>query len=68
MADTFEAAKAAADAVRVTYAKEKPNVATELTADDDPQVYATTFGMRKWLQSQRGDADAAFKTAPVKLY
>ena len=67
VADTFEAAKAAADAVRVTDAKEKPNVATELTADDDPEVYATTFGMRKRLQSQRGDADAAFKTAPVKL-
>src|ERR1700720_1207896 len=30
VADTFETAKAAADAVRVTYAKEKPNVATDL--------------------------------------
>src|SRR3977135_241559 len=56
VADTFETAKAAADAVRVTYAKEKPNVATDLKADDKPEV-----------QSQRGDADAAFATAPVKL-
>ena len=38
VADTFETAKAAADAVRVTYAKEKPNVETDLKADDDPDV------------------------------
>src|SRR4029450_13404197 len=30
VADTFEAAKAAADAVRVTYAEEKPNLDPEL--------------------------------------
>src|SRR6202043_3996294 len=47
VADTFETAKAAADAVRVTYAREKPNVATDLKADDKPEV-----------ESQRGDADA----------
>ena len=40
VADTFETAKAAADAVRVTYAKEKPNVETDLKADDDPDVVA----------------------------
>src|SRR5438034_7564563 len=56
VADTFETAKAAADAVRVTYAKDKPNVATDLKADDKPEV-----------ESHRGDADAAFATAPVKL-
>jgi xanthine dehydrogenase YagR molybdenum-binding subunit len=67
VADTFETVKAAADAVRVTYNKEKPNVATELKADDEPEVYSTTFGMRKRLQSERGDAEATFKTAPVKL-
>ena len=38
VADTFEAAKAAADAVRVTYDKNKPNVETDLKADDDPEV------------------------------
>jgi hypothetical protein len=52
VADTFEAAKAAADAVRATYAKEKPNVETHLEADDDPRaglaviktkVYALNF-------------------------
>jgi xanthine dehydrogenase YagR molybdenum-binding subunit len=67
VADTFEAAKAAADAVRVTYAKDKPNVETDLKADDDPDVVATTFGMRHRVDSQRGKAEAAFATAPVKL-
>src|SRR5918992_4483185 len=67
VADTFEAAKAAADAVRVTYAKEKPNVETHLEADDEPEVIATTFGPHHRVQSQRGDADAAFGSAPVKL-
>src|SRR5713101_2768407 len=56
VADTFETAKTAADAVRVTYARDTPNVATDLKADDKPEV-----------ESQRGDADAAFATAPVKL-
>jgi xanthine dehydrogenase YagR molybdenum-binding subunit len=67
VADTFETAKAAADAVRVTYAKDKPNVDTDLKADDDPDVVATTFGMRHRVDSQRGDAEAAFASAPVKL-
>src|SRR5437763_11125405 len=59
VADTFEAAKAAADAVRVTYAREKPNVETDLKADDEPDVVATTFSPRERLQSQRGKADGA---------
>ena len=67
VADTFETAKAAADAVRATYAQDKPNVDTDLKADDEPDMVATTFGLRGRLQSQRGDADAAFATAPVKL-
>jgi xanthine dehydrogenase YagR molybdenum-binding subunit len=67
VADTFEAAKAAADAVRVTYKAEKPNVETRLRADDDPDVIAATFGPEHRLQSQRGDADASFASAPVKL-
>src|SRR5207248_164395 len=67
VADTFEAAKAAADAVRASYAREKPNVETDLKADDEPEVVATTFGPRERLQSQRGNAEAAFATAPVKL-
>src|SRR5438034_4681434 len=67
VADTFETAKAAADAVRATYAKEKPNVQTDLKADDDPKVVATTFERRERLQSQRGNAEGAFATASVKL-
>jgi xanthine dehydrogenase YagR molybdenum-binding subunit len=67
VADTFEAAKAAADAVQVTYAKEKPNVATDLKADRDPDVVLTTYGPQARLQSQRGDAAGAFASAPVKL-
>ena len=67
VADTFETAKAAADAVRVTYAKEKPNVESDLKADDEPDAVVTTFGLRHRLDSQRGDAEAAFATAPVKL-
>src|ERR1700723_2479649 len=38
VADTFETATAAADAVHATYAREKPNVETQLEADDDPDV------------------------------
>jgi len=67
VADTFEAAKAAADAVGVTYDKDKPNVETDLIADDDPEVIATTYGPEPRLQSERGDAEAAFANAPVKL-
>jgi xanthine dehydrogenase YagR molybdenum-binding subunit len=67
VAETFEAAKAAADAVRVTYEADKPNVDTDLKPDDDPDVIAATFGPEHRLQSQRGDADAAFASAPIKL-
>ncbi|HEY1376319.1 MAG TPA: xanthine dehydrogenase family protein molybdopterin-binding subunit [Gemmataceae bacterium] len=67
VADTFEAAKAAADAVRVTYAAEKPNVETDLKADDEPDTVLTTFERRNRLQSQRGDPEAAFAAAAVKL-
>src|SRR6266446_7163637 len=67
VADTFENAKAAADAVRVTYSKDKPNVENDLKADDDPEVVETTYGPEHRLQSERGDADAAFASASVKL-
>src|SRR5215475_933143 len=60
VAETFETAKAAADAVRATYAAEKPNVETHLTADEDPDEVMTTFGPQKRLESERGDPDAAF--------
>jgi len=67
VADTFESAQAAAHAVVVSYAKEKPNVEDQLTADDDPNEVMTTYGPAKRLQSERGDAAAAFASAPVKL-
>src|SRR5882724_10993246 len=67
VADTFEAAKAAADAVRVTYAKEKPNVDTDLKADDEPDVVPTTIAPTARLQSKRGDPEGTFASAPVKL-
>src|SRR5215472_17077468 len=47
VADTFECAKAAADAVRVSYAKDTPNVHTDLKADDDPDVILATFGSQE---------------------
>lgn len=67
VAETFETAKAAADAVRATYTQEKPNVDPRLVADDEPDQVMTTFGPRKRLDSQRGDPDAAFASAPAKL-
>jgi xanthine dehydrogenase YagR molybdenum-binding subunit len=67
VAETFEAAKAAADAVRATYSSEKPNVDTALQADDEPETVATTFAATKRVQSERGDPDAAFANASVKL-
>jgi xanthine dehydrogenase YagR molybdenum-binding subunit len=67
VADTFEAAKAAADVVRATYEKEKPNVEDVLVGDEDPAEVMSTFGPQKRLQSERGDAEAAFARAPVKV-
>src|SRR5438874_5425530 len=67
VADTFESAKAAADAVRVTYTKDKHDVDPDLQADDEPDVVATTFAPTKRVQSERGDAKSAFASAPVKL-
>jgi xanthine dehydrogenase YagR molybdenum-binding subunit len=67
VADTFESAKAAADTVRATYAKEKPNVETDLKPDDEPDVVATSFAPIKRVESERGDPESAFASAPVKL-
>jgi xanthine dehydrogenase YagR molybdenum-binding subunit len=67
VADTFESAKAAADAVRATYAKEKPNVETDLKADDEPDVVATSFAPTKRVESERGYPESAFASAPIKL-
>src|SRR5213082_2264684 len=67
VADTFESAKAAADVVRATYSKEKHNVDPDLQADDEPDEVETTFAPTKRVQSERGDAESAFASAPVKL-
>jgi xanthine dehydrogenase YagR molybdenum-binding subunit len=53
--ETFETAKAAADAVRVKYDREEPNVDPNLKADAEPEV-----------ESERGDAESAFESASVK--
>jgi len=67
VAETFESAKAAADAVRAIYAKDKYNVDTNLQPDDEPDVVATTFAPTPRVQSKRGNAESAFAKAPVKL-
>ena len=67
VADTFETAKAAADAVRVTYSKEKHNVQADLKPDDDPDEVGTSYGPEKRLQSERGDPETAFASAAVKI-
>jgi xanthine dehydrogenase YagR molybdenum-binding subunit len=67
VANTIETAKAAADAVRVEYAKEKPDVDILLKANDESESVSTTFATLKRVQSERGDADSAFANAPVKL-
>lgn len=55
VADTLEQAKAAADAVRVAYRAEAPEVDAELVAPDMA------------VKSERGDPDAAFAAAPVTV-
>lgn len=67
VADTFETAKAAADAVEAKYEKETPNVNMHLEADDEPDEVMTSFGPRARKDSERGDPDGAFASAPVKL-
>jgi xanthine dehydrogenase YagR molybdenum-binding subunit len=53
---TFEQAVAAANAVKVTYNTEKPDVRTHLETDEKPKV-----------DSQRGDPETAFQTASAKV-
>jgi xanthine dehydrogenase YagR molybdenum-binding subunit len=56
IAETFEAASAAAAAVRVSYETAPHDVSTALSTDEELTV-----------ESERGDADAAFANAPVTL-
>lgn len=56
LADTFEQARAATRAVKVTYRVEKPNVEEHMEVEGAPQV-----------ASERGDAARAFDNALVKI-
>jgi xanthine dehydrogenase YagR molybdenum-binding subunit len=56
VADSLEQAQAAADAVKVTYREETPDVRSKLTQEQEPTV-----------GSQRGDAAGTFNSAPVKI-
>lgn len=56
VADTFEQATAAAEAVKVSYNEKKPNVDTHLAADTKIKV-----------EGERGDAQKAFDAASIKL-
>ncbi len=56
VADSFEEAQAAADAIKVTYQEQPPDVRSKLALESEPKVV-----------SQRGDANAAFVAAPVKI-
>ena len=67
VAETFEVAKAAADAVRAKYSKETPNVEARLEAENDPDVILAAYGPVERLQSHRGDAATTFDKAEVKV-
>jgi xanthine dehydrogenase YagR molybdenum-binding subunit len=56
IAETFEQAQAAAEAVHVTYKREEHDVRTHLEMNEKPRI-----------ESLRGDPEAAFKTAAVKV-
>jgi xanthine dehydrogenase YagR molybdenum-binding subunit len=56
VADTFEHAQAAADAIKVSYNEKKPNVDSKLSADSKIKT-----------ESQRGDAQKAFDEATIKF-
>ncbi|MBV8275669.1 MAG: xanthine dehydrogenase family protein molybdopterin-binding subunit [Verrucomicrobia bacterium] len=56
VADSLQQAQAAADAVKVSYKEETPDVQAKLAPQGELQV-----------GSQRGDAVAAFNSAPVKI-
>jgi len=74
VADTFEQAQAAADAVRVTYRAEKPNVSRDLGMGAQPVIpkptepNATSHNDEApGVVSERGEVEKAFGTALVKI-
>lgn len=74
VADTFEQATAAAEAVRVTYRAETPNVAKELGLGAKPVVKQPGEANSPQKEdappgviSERGDAEKAFNAASIKV-
>src|SRR5215470_666667 len=61
VADTFEAAKAAADGVRAGYSKRMFAVGPHLAARSDADVVLTAHGPIDRLQSHRDDAEAGLQ-------
>lgn len=68
VADTFEQAKAAADAVEVSYRPDKPNVNPDLDPDKETKgEHDRKSGDKLKVENHRGDADKAFGSAPVQV-
>ncbi|MFG3497101.1 xanthine dehydrogenase family protein molybdopterin-binding subunit [Streptomyces sp. NPDC047928] len=70
VADTLEAARAAADAVRVTCADhgDEPEPHDVVLSDDHPDAYTPEEANGGYpAHRERGDAAAAFAAAPVRL-
>ena len=63
VADTLEQAKAAADAVEVTYRKENPNVDADLSPKKKPAA-GQESGKPAKVESERGDAERGFDDGP----
>jgi xanthine dehydrogenase YagR molybdenum-binding subunit len=66
VADTWEQAKAAADAVVVTYRKETPNVDPDLKPEKKPTAEQKSEKPPK-VESERGDADRGFQSAAIQI-
>src|SRR5690606_16833075 len=73
VADTFEQATAAGRKVKISYNATEPNVSTLLTPDETPSPDTRNADPNSWhidpsdVQAERGDSDAAFDSAPVKI-
>ena len=75
VADSYEQAMAAAEAVKISYKKEEPNVSPQLGSDklDGVQKKKEKGATEKeasatpQVQSERGDAASAYQGSPVQL-
>lgn len=73
VAETFEQATAAARKVKVSYSATTPNVSTLLMPDKAGTTHARNSESEFWsvdasdVETERGDADAAFGSAPVTI-